>query len=167
MIIHCILCVHQDETHIVCMEYTKFSCWLLFRPLYNSTILRPPQSGQHFEANFFKCLRSVFSALNWPSVSISSGDDLLTICAGISLSASVGFENVNVSSLTLYGDMGLGRHMFRQCLAAWWNQGTTWTNVDLPTTRSSGIHLRALSKEVLVILNSKTWLKIASNSPRD
>ena len=40
-----------------------------------------------------------------------------------------------------FGDLDLGQHWFR-----WWLVAViTWTNVDLSSVRSSGIHLRAIS----------------------
>ena len=47
----------------------------------------------------------------------------------------------------------------RWWLLAWRHQAITWTNVDLSSVRSCGIHLRALSKD-LKIPNTKTRSKI-------
>ena len=50
--------------------------------------------------------------------------------------------------MTPYGDKDLGQHLLRQWLVAWWHQAITWTNVDLSSITSSGIHLRAISQEM-------------------
>ena len=47
--------------------------------------------------------------------------------------------------VTPFGDIDLGQHWLRLWLAAWWHQAITWTNVDLSSVRSCGIHLRAIS----------------------
>ena len=47
--------------------------------------------------------------------------------------------------VTPFGDIDLGQHWLRQWLAAWWHQAITWTNADLSSVRSSGIHLMAIS----------------------
>ena len=44
-----------------------------------------------------------------------------------------------------YGVTELGQHWLRWWLVAWQHQAITWTNVDLSSVRSLGIHLRALS----------------------
>ena len=63
--------------------------------------------------------------------------------------------------VTQYGDIDLSQLWLGQWLAAWQHQAITWTNVDLSSVRSYGIHLRALSKEDLKNPISKTRLKIA------
>ena len=47
--------------------------------------------------------------------------------------------------LTSYGDRDLGQHWLRKWLVAWRHQTITWTNFDLSSVRSNGIHLRAIS----------------------
>ena len=47
--------------------------------------------------------------------------------------------------ITVYGDIDLGQHRLRLWLVAWRHQAITWTNVDLSSVRSSGIHLRTIS----------------------
>ena len=42
--------------------------------------------------------------------------------------------------VTPYGVRDLDQHWFRLWLLVWWNQAIIWTNVDLPSMRSSGIH---------------------------
>ena len=65
--------------------------------------------------------------------------------------------------MTPHGDIDLGQHWLWWWLVAWWHQAKaiTWTNVDLSSVRSCGIHRRALSLENLKIPVSKTRLKIA------
>ena len=60
--------------------------------------------------------------------------------------------------VTSYDD--LGQHWLRYWLVAWRHQAITWTNVDLSSIRSCGIHLRTLSWEDLKIPYSKARLKI-------
>ena len=50
--------------------------------------------------------------------------------------------------VTPYGDRDLGQHWLRQWLVAWLHQAITWTNVDLSSVRSSGVHLRPISQEI-------------------
>ena len=50
--------------------------------------------------------------------------------------------------VTPYGVRDLGQHWLRQWLVAWRHQAITWTNIDLSSVRSSGIHLRAISREM-------------------
>ena len=55
------------------------------------------------------------------------------------------------------------RHRSGSTLAqviAWWHQAITWTNVNLSSVRSSGIHLRAISWEIPQPLFTKVGLKI-------
>ena len=69
-----------------------------------------------------------------------------------------------------YGDIDLGQHWFRQWLAAWRHQAITWTNVDLPSARSIGIHLSTILQEILQLSITKiswkiTFLKFLWNLP--
>ena len=69
-----------------------------------------------------------------------------------------------------YGDINLGQHWLREWLVAWCHQAITWTNVDLSSVRSSGIHLRAILQEipqpsVNEISLKITYLKFCSNLP--
>ena len=63
-------------------------------------------------------------------------------------------HHTGVKELTHWGllspfvDIDLGQHWFRQWLVAWWHQAITWTNVDLSSARSSGIHLRTISWDI-------------------
>ena len=50
--------------------------------------------------------------------------------------------------VTPIGDIDLGQHWLRQWLVALRHLAITWTNVDLSSVRSSGIHLRAISLEI-------------------
>ena len=55
-------------------------------------------------------------------------------------------------------------------LVAWRHQANTWTNVDLSSVRSSGIHLRAISLEIPQAPFTKvslkiTYVKLNLNSP--
>ena len=61
---------------------------------------------------------------------------------------------------TPYGDIDLGHHWPRQWLVAWRHQAITWTNVDLSLVKSCGIHLRAVSHEMLKISTLDVSLKI-------
>ena len=72
--------------------------------------------------------------------------------------------------LTPYGDINLGQHWLRLWLAAWRHQAITWTNVDLSSVRSTGIHLRAILQEipqpsVSEISLKITYLKFCSKLP--
>ena len=60
-----------------------------------------------------------------------------------------------------YGDMELGQHWLRKWLGAWRHQAITWTNVDLSSVKSHGIHLRGLSLDDVKIPIDETRLKIA------
>ena len=62
--------------------------------------------------------------------------------------------------MTPYGDKELSQHWLREWLVAWRHQAITWTNADLSSVRSCGIHRRALSWEDLYIPISKTRLKV-------
>ena len=53
--------------------------------------------------------------------------------------------------LTHYGDTHMDQHLFRQWLVAWRHQVINWTNIDLSSVRSSDIHLRAVSPQLLII----------------
>ena len=73
--------------------------------------------------------------------------------------------------MTPYGNRELGQHWSRWWLVAWRHQVITWTNVDLSSARSLGIHLRALSEEIVKIPISKTtpninFFNIISRFPR-
>ena len=46
------------------------------------------------------------------------------------------------------GDIDLGQHWLRQWLVAWRHQAITWTNVDLSSLRSCGIHLTTVSQQM-------------------
>ena len=70
--------------------------------------------------------------------------------------------------MTPYGDINQGQHWFRLWLVAWRHQTITWTNVDLSSVRSSGIHLSAILKEIpqpsVTEINLKiTYLNFCSN----
>ena len=54
------------------------------------------------------------------------------------------------SLVTRYGDIDPGQHWLRYCLVAWWYQAITWTNVDTSSMVISGLHVRAISQEVLI-----------------
>ena len=65
----------------------------------------------------------------------------------------------------------LGQHWFRQWLVAR-HQAITWTNVDLSSVKSCGIHLRAVYWGMLKIPNLKYefeiyWFNITATSPWD
>ena len=59
-----------------------------------------------------------------------------------------------------YGNRDLGQHWLRCWLVAWWHQAITWTNVDLLTLRSYGIHPMALSWQDLTIHTNKIRMKL-------
>ena len=66
--------------------------------------------------------------------------------------------------------VNLGQHKLRSWLVAWWHQAITWTNVDLSSVRSSGIHLSAILQEipqpsVTEISLTIIYLKFCSNLP--
>ena len=68
-----------------------------------------------------------------------------------SLLLSIQLTLTHCGLVTPYGNRDLGQH---------WHQAITWTNVDLSSIRSCGIHQKALSWEDLNISISKTRLKI-------
>ena len=51
--------------------------------------------------------------------------------------------------VTSCGNMEPGQHWLRWWLVAWRHQAITWTNVDLSSVRSNGIHKRYLSHQSL------------------
>ena len=68
------------------------------------------------------------------------------------------------------GDINLGQHWLRLWLVTWQHQAITWTNVDLWSVKSCGIHLRAVSQEVNLIHNmcsEITLLKLFATTLRD
>ena len=73
--------------------------------------------------------------------------------------------------VTQYGGIHVGPHRLRWWLVAWQHEAIAWTNMDLSTLGSSGIHLRILSSEdlecQLVNRIEKDIFEIASRSPRD
>ena len=69
-----------------------------------------------------------------------------------------------------YGDINLVQHWLRQWIVSWWHQAITWTNVDISSERSGGIHLSAILQEipqssVTEISFKMTYLKFCSNLP--
>ena len=54
-----------------------------------------------------------------------------------------------------YGNMDLGQHWLIYWLIAWWHQAIT--NVDLSSVRSSDIHLKAISQEMIHKLENNPW----------
>ena len=84
-------------------------------------------------------------------------------CSGLS-------ELTHCGLVTPYGDRDLGQHWLRLWLVAWRHQAITWTNVDLPSVRSIGIHLSAILQEILQQSITKiswkiTFLKFLWNLP--
>ena len=67
--------------------------------------------------------------------------------------------------MTPYGDRDVGLHWLRKWLVAWRHQAITWTNVDLPSVRSIGIHLSIISQEILQPSITKISWKIAFKFP--
>ena len=61
-----------------------------------------------------------------------------------------------------YGNVDLGQHWLRWWLVAWWHQAITWTSVDYWSVRPHGIHLRAISQEMLKIAIRAVSLKITN-----
>ena len=71
--------------------------------------------------------------------------------------------NLNHCDLvTPYGDKDLGQHWPRQWFVAWRHQAITWTNVDLSSVRSSGIHLRAILQDMSQPSVTEISLKITN-----
>ena len=74
--------------------------------------------------------------------------------------------------LTPFGDINMGQNWLSKGLVAWRHQAITWTNVDLSSVRSSGIHLSAISWEIPArpqftkISLTITYLKLNWNLPR-
>ena len=67
-------------------------------------------------------------------------------CLGESVVASL-------NSLWPRDGRDLGQHWFRQWLGAWWQQAIAWTNVDLPSKTSSGIHCRVIHDDVIKLIH--------------
>ena len=117
--------------------------------------------SQNTECNVVWSFLSVFTChvvkslrLNWrlgtdrwtlPNLQVSCSDLTLTHCGLV----------------MPYIDIELSQHRLRLWLDAWRHQAITWTNVDLSSVRSYGIHLGALSLEDLKKAINKTRLKIA------
>ena len=60
--------------------------------------------------------------------------------------ASLGLNELTHWGLvTPFGDLDLGQRWLRYWLVAWRHQAITWTNVDLSSVKSSGIHLKGIS----------------------
>ena len=72
--------------------------------------------------------------------------------------------------VTPYVARDLVQHWLRWWLVAWRHQAITWTNVDLSSVMSNGIHLRAILQEIPQSSVTKislkiTYLKCCSNLP--
>ena len=79
----------------------------------------------------------------------------------------MGFDlliSTHCGPLMPYGSTNLGLQWFRQWLVTWWHQAITWTNADLSSMRSSCIHLRVISNEMLKIFSLDLSLKITNLS---
>ena len=73
----------------------------------------------------------------------------------------VKFESLTHCGLvTPYGGRDLGQHWLRKWLVAWRHQAITWTNVDLPSVRSIGIHSSTILQEILQASITKISWKI-------
>ena len=59
-----------------------------------------------------------------------------------------------------YGGINLGQHWLKQCFVAWWHEAIAWTNIDLSSVRSIGIHPRAISWGINLSSVHKINLKI-------
>ena len=59
-----------------------------------------------------------------------------------------------------YSYINMGQHWLRQWLIIWQHQAITWTSVDWSSVRSCGIHLMAISQEILRIFILDMSLKI-------
>ena len=64
--------------------------------------------------------------------------------------------------VTPYGDINVGQHWFRYWLVAWRHQAIIWTNIDLSSVRSNGIHLSAILQEIPQPSLTEISLKITS-----
>ena len=63
-------------------------------------------------------------------------------------SENLSFSLTHCGLVKPYGDINLCQHWLKQWLVAWQHQAITWTNVDLSSLRTSGIHLRAILQEI-------------------
>ena len=63
--------------------------------------------------------------------------------------------------MTPYRDMELSQPRLGYWLVAWRHQAITWTNVNLSSVKSLGIHVKALSLDDVKIPINKMRLKIA------
>ena len=63
--------------------------------------------------------------------------------------------------VTWYGVGDLGQHWFSLCLVAWQHHAITWTNVDLPSARSSGVHSWVMFTWILKISIPKLCMEFA------
>ena len=73
--------------------------------------------------------------------------------------------------MTPYGDRDLGQHWLRQWPVAWRHHAITWTNVDLSSIRSIGIHSSTILQQILqppitTISWKITLVKFLWNLPR-
>ena len=59
------------------------------------------------------------------------------------------FLLMNCGLVMPYDITELDQHWFRQRIVAWWYEAITWTNIDLSSVRSCGIHLRAILQGIL------------------
>ena len=110
--------------------------------------------------------------LQWPSNSIYRMSEIILSLLGLyEITLPLISTDLSHGSLvTPYGDIGLGQHWLRWWLVAWWHQAITWTNVDLSSIMSAGIHLSAISHKIPQSLISEiNWniisLKFHSNFP--
>ena len=109
------------------------------------------QNGCHFADNSFTCI-SLGS--NWQIVIIGTGNGLgLSSFALMLIKIHDGYgmtSDLTHCGLVMPGGLeDLARHWFRWWLGAIRHQAITWTNVDLPSMRSPGIHSRVIFTWIL------------------
>ena len=69
------------------------------------------------------------------------------------------YGTLKVNSMWPCDIRDIDQHWFRWWLGARWHQAITWTNVDLPSTRSSASHSKVMFTWILKISNPQICLK--------
>ena len=149
---------HQVQVPYICLQNTKVLITLLTDAL--EPIGTKPLASTVLTTQI--CFLQSFSGYWWfwlfflPDYTILKGYWYIikTLIPGISLT--------HCGLAMPYADINLGQHQSRQWLVTWWHQATTWTNVDLSSVKSCGIHLRAISHEMIKISTLDMSLKITN-----
>ena len=113
--------------------YHRFESALAQVPSHYQFWLIINEACWHFPENVldYHSLQSVWGSHIWKQLFLPGASEL-THCGLV----------------TPYGNINLGQHWLRYWLVAWRHQAITWTNVDLSSVRSSGIHMSAILQEM-------------------